>query len=72
VIAVKALRIYQTSDIFRLLKVVFEFCGIHRTQLRQISRSSHPRLSYGGSFLTLMFCLSMVYIIWTRRHRDFA
>jgi len=25
VIAVKALRIYQTSDIFRLLKVVFEF-----------------------------------------------
>jgi hypothetical protein len=59
-IAVKALRIYQDSDMIQLLKVALEM-DIPRTQLSQYSRTSHWRPSYGGSFLIPTFCLSTVF-----------
>jgi hypothetical protein len=72
VIAVKALRVYQTSNIVQLLKVVVRAWNGCLSQLTYICRASRPRQSCGSSFLTLMFYLSTASIIWTRGLRDFA
>src|ERR1700735_1749854 len=71
-IAVKALRINQTSDLVKLLKVGVEFGPVCCSHLNQIPRSSRPKPSYGDSFLILIFCPSMGSIIWMSRHQGFA
>lgn len=66
-ITVKALRVYWTSDIVKLLKVGIKF-NSDLSQLNQIIRKFHTRLSCNSSFLTLMYCPSMVFIVYMEHY----
>ena len=57
-IAVKALRIYQDSDITELLKVLPESYELCSSRLIDIARASRLRQSYGGSCHIPMYCPS--------------
>ena len=61
-ITVKALRVYRTSDMVKLLKVGIKL-NTDLSRLNRIIRNFCTRLSCGNSFLTLMYCPSMAYII---------
>jgi len=71
-IAIKVLRVYQKSDMNKLLKVTRKPCILNRRQLKVMVRNSRLKLSYGSSYLTPMFYRSTVYIISTITHQEFA
>jgi hypothetical protein len=63
-IAVKVLKVYQTSDLTRLVKVCLK-CDLYQSRLNMILRNFCPRLSYGVNFPTPTFCLSTGFIVQT-------
>jgi hypothetical protein len=62
-IAVKVLRIYQDSDLVKLLKVAVPNSLFDSSHRSLIIRDSHRKQSYGDSYLILTYCLSTVFTI---------
>ena len=71
-IAVKVLKVYQKSDMEKLLKVLMYVIFINVIWLRAISRNSHQKLSYGNNYLIPMCYHSMVFTNWPEIHQGFA
>ena len=61
-IAIKILRVYQKSDMDKLLKVIHSSLALCHYKL-MVFRNSHLRLLYGDNYLTQMSYHSMVFII---------